>query len=221
MWNRVRLWHDKQLDKLYREKNVWFCSNTIKVKGRKKKISTACTQNAKQIQNICLDYCWPHLVLCGLGVGMAGGESSPCWYFATCLQAAWIRSNKHITLMTSVWKRVGGTKPPHVPVPGHYKDTGVKVRGQRHPWTFQYVLQTGMCCYNCKAKSACLLWHCSCKWEQQGHGPVFTAHALKATFLLHIIPIFLAERLVQSCWCRAMPVSPGSFPKGEASLMHW
>lgn len=193
---------------LYREKNDCFCSNTIKVKGRKKIVLPALRMHSKYKASAWI-IAGP-IFLCDLGVGMTGGESSPCWYFATCLQAVWIQSNKHITLMTSVWKCVGGTKPPHAPVPGHYEDTGVEGRGQRHPWTFQNVLQTGLRRYNCKAGLACLLWHCSCKCERQGHhGWVFTAHALKAIFLLHNIPIFLAERLVHSCWCRAMPVSPG------------
>lgn len=53
---------------------------------------------------MCLDCCWPCPVLYGLGVGMGGGENSSCWYFATCLQAAWIQSNKHTTLMNSITK---------------------------------------------------------------------------------------------------------------------
>lgn len=81
----------------------------------------------------------------GFGGGDRRGENWSCWYFATCLQAALIQSNKHTTLMNSQNTHMGRTKPPHMPVLEHFEDFGVKMRGKRHSWIFHNVLQTGPC----------------------------------------------------------------------------
>lgn len=144
-------------------------------------------------------------------------------YFTTCLQAAWIQSNKQTYNINDLYTETHVWEGPNLLALlfwGTVRMLRLKVRGQRHPWTFQNMLQTRLHRYNCKAELVCLLWDCSCNCELPSHSRVVTAYALKAIFLLHIIPIFLAEHLVHNCWCHAMPVSPGSFPKGEGSLMH-
>lgn len=118
------------------------------------------------------------------GWGREEGKISSLCYFATCLQAAWTQSNKHITLMTSAWKhRWEGpnllTLPPTV---GGREDLGVKARGQRHPRIFWNTLQAGARSYNCKARSVSLLWDRCCNCRLLGHSWVCAAHASKPPY---------------------------------------